>query len=360
MEAKKALAEIALVLDVEVEKIVKEETNVSKKISPIIKELLTTFPVVTHGGKRLRGAFVHYSYLMHGGKNREEILKVASAIEILHSYLLAHDDVMDRADMRHFKPTINKYYEAVGKLHKLNRPGAIHFGDSIAVSAGDSMCHAAFDVITHAKFEPTKLLKALSKIHTEFKDTGYGQVIDVFGGILGLKEVDEDYVMQVHYFKTGKYTYETPLHVGAILAGASPSDLDALTRYAIPGGIAFQIQDDILGMFGDSKRIGKSEDADLREGKKTLLIIKALEKASAYQRKIVLDALGNPDVNREMHEKVRKVIIDTGSLDYSKRVAKKLVVKAKQGLNLKPNKDWKPQGKDFLEAVADYMIEREL
>jgi geranylgeranyl diphosphate synthase type I len=360
MEAKQALADIALVIDKEVERIVKAETSASRKISPIIKELLTNFPVVCFGGKRLRGAFAYYSYLMHGGRNREEIIKVGAALEILHSYLLAHDDMMDRADMRHFKPTINKYYEAVGKLHKLRRPEAVHFGNSIAVNAGDVLCHVGLDVLVNAKFEAHKKLNALSKVHNEFRDTGYGQVIDVFSGILNLKQVDEDYVMLVHYFKTGKYTYETPLHVGAILAGADREELEALTRYAIPGGIAFQIQDDILGMFGDAKKIGKSEDADIREGKKTLLIVKALEKATPSQKKIIYDALGNPDVTKEMQEKVRKVIIDTGSLDYSRRVAKRLVKKAQEGLNLKPSKSWKPEGKDFLEAVAKYMIEREI
>ncbi|MEP7104088.1 MAG: polyprenyl synthetase family protein [Candidatus Dojkabacteria bacterium] len=357
MEAKQALNEIAQIVDTEVQSILDNETKLSKGISPIIKELLTTFPVVVFGGKRLRAAFIYYSYLMHNGKNKEEIIKVGAGMELLHSYLLAHDDMMDKSDMRHSKPTVNKYYEALGKMHKLRRPAAAHFGNSMAVNAGDILCHIGLDIITNSKFESHKKLKALSKINNEFRDTGYGQVIDVFGGILS--SVDEEYVMQVHYFKTGKYTYETPLHVGAILAGANKEQLDALTRYAIPGGIAFQIQDDILGMFGDEKRIGKRADSDLREGKKTLLIVKAMGKATPKQKKIIEESLGNPDLTIEMLEATKKVIIDTGSLEYSKSIARRLVLKAKRGLIEKPELNWNPKGKAFLEAIADYMIERE-
>ncbi|MEO6729412.1 MAG: polyprenyl synthetase family protein [Candidatus Dojkabacteria bacterium] len=357
MEAKKALNEIAQIVDVEVEKILKEESRISNDISPIIKELLTTFPVVSFGGKRLRAAFVYYSYIMHGGKNKGEINKVGGAIELLHSYLLAHDDVMDRSDMRHSKPTINRYYEVYSKMQGFRRPEAVHFGDSMAVNAGDILCHIGLDVITNSKFESHKKLKALSKINCEFKDTGYGQVIDVYGSVL--KTVREDYVMQVHYFKTGKYTYETPLHVGAILAGANDKQLAALTRYSIPGGIAFQIQDDILGMFGNEKKIGKRADSDLREGKKTLLIVKALEKATPAQKKRIEECLGNQEINYDDLEDIRKIMIDTGSLEYSKDVARKLVLKAKRALKDTEDLNWNKKGLDFLEAIADYMITRE-
>ena len=357
MEAKQALNEIAQLVDVEVEKILSDETKLSKDISPIIKEILTTFPVVSFGGKRLRAAFVYFSYIMHNGRNKNEVLKVGAAIELLHSYLLAHDDMMDRSDMRHSKPTVNKYYEALAKMQGYRRPEAVHFGDSMAVNAGDVLCHIGLDIITNAKFEAHKKLKALSKINCEFKDTGYGQVIDVYGSIL--KEVDEDYVMQVHYFKIGKYTYETPLHVGAILAGANQAQLDALTKYSIPGGIAFQIQDDILGMFGNEKKIGKRADSDLREGKKTLLIVKAMEKGTPAQKKKIAECLGNQEINYDDLEEVRKIIIDTGSLEYSKETARKLVLKAKRAIKDIEDLNWSPRGKAFLDAIADYMITRE-
>ncbi|MFS8131459.1 MAG: polyprenyl synthetase family protein [Candidatus Dojkabacteria bacterium] len=357
MEAKKALGEIAQTVDSEVDRILRDEAKLSQNISPIIKEILTTFPVVSFGGKRLRAAFAYYSYIMHNGRNKEEIVKVGAALELMHSYLLAHDDMMDRSDMRHGKPTVNKYYEVMAKMQKFRRPEAVHFGDSMSVNAGDILCHLALDVITNSKFEAHKKLKALSKINSEFKDTGYGQVIDVYGSIL--KSVDEDYVMQVHYFKTGKYTYETPLHVGAILAGANQKQLDALTAYSIPGGIAFQIQDDVLGMFGDEKKLGKRADSDLREGKKTLLIVKAMEKGTPKQKKRIEECLGNQEINYDDLEDIRKIIIDTGSLEYSKSVARKLVLKAKKAISDTKDLNWSPKGKAFLDAIADYMITRE-
>jgi len=166
--------------------------------------------------------------------------------------------------------------------------------------------------------------------------------------------------MLVHYYKTGKYTYETPLHTGAILAGASDDDLKALTEYAIPGGIAFQIQDDILGMFGDEYKIGKPADSDLSEGKKTLLIVKAFEKGDSLQKKILNKNLGSPKISSKDLREVRQIIIDTGSLEYSKKIALNLVNKAKERLQKYSHSNWIPEGREFLDGIADYMIKRDL
>ena len=213
-------------------------------------------------------------------------------------------------------------------------------------------------VITNTNFSSDYKIRALSKINQEFIDTGYGQIIDVFGEVM--EKVDEKHVMLVHYYKTGKYTYETPLHVGAILAGAKEEELNVLTEYAIPAGIAFQMQDDILGMYGDEYRIGKPADSDLKEGKKTLLIVKALEKGNKKQKAILEDLLGKTHIKNEELELARKIIIDTGSLEYSKKTALRLVMKAKNKLNEMANPKWSNRGKEFLEGIADYMINRDL
>lgn len=359
MDAKDALGKIAKKIDKEVTKIIERERKVSSSISLNISDIFNHLDGVTMGGKRLRGAFVYFSYLMHGGDDKKDILEIGACIELMHSYLLAHDDVMDRSDLRHSEPTTHIIYKNQARKFGLkDEAESLHFGESIAVNIGDILCHLALYRIMKSDFDAEKKVKALGKLHRQFADTGYGQIIDVFGGIL--PDVDEDYVMLVHYFKTGKYTYETPLHVGAILGGADDKELAALTRYAIPAGIAFQIQDDILGLFGEEDRIGKSADSDVKEGKKTLLIIKALENANRHQKTVLKQALGNQNLTRPMLEEVRNIVRETGSLEYSQKTALKLVKDSLHGLNRQPSHRWKREGKDFLEAIADYMIKREV
>jgi geranylgeranyl diphosphate synthase, type I len=358
MDAKKALAEIAIRIDKQVLDLLNEEQKTSGSISPIVDDIFKYVPIVTMGGKRLRGAFVYYSYLMHGGKDFEEILKVSALIEVLHSYLLTHDDIMDKSAIRHRKPTIHKIYQNNIKSQNKFYRDSRHFGESVGINIGDILSHISMYRLTETNFDDHLKIKTLSKLNRAFADTGYGQLIDVFGEII--PEADENHVMLVHYYKTGKYTYENPLHIGATLAGAKEEDLKVLTDYAIPGGIAFQIQDDILGMFGDEYRIGKPANSDLKEGKKTLLIIKALENADEKQKEIIEKNLGNTFLKKQDLEDVRKVIIDTGSLEYSKKTALDLVTKAKNALAKNANPSWIGEGRDFLDAVADYMIKRDL
>lgn len=358
MNAKEALADIVPLIDAKVQEILDEEKKESNKISPIIAEMLRNVPSVCFGGKRLRGALIYYSYLMFGGKDTEEILKVSAIFELLHSYLLAHDDVMDKSAMRHRKPTLHKIYQNKIRTDKPFYRDSRHFGESIAINIGDGLSHLASLKLAETNFPNDRKMKVFSRFSREFLDTVYGQVIDVFGEVKD--DVDEEYIMKVHYYKTGKYTYETPLHVGAILAGAKDEDLKALTDYAIPGGIAFQLQDDVLGMFGDEFRIGKPANSDLKEGKKTLLIIKALEKGNRKQIEVINRNLGNPHLKSKDLEEVRKVIIETGSLDYSKDKALKLVKKAQKALETQKSPKWQDHGKEFLDSVADYMITRDL
>ena len=313
---------------------------------------------VCFGGKRLRGAFTYESYRMFNGRDEKEILKVSAVMELLHSYLLIHDDVMDSSDIRHSRPTIHKVYEKESDKYIPNYSNAPHFGESIAINIGDILCHLALMNLAKTDFKAEVKIEAMGKIHREFTDTGYGQIIDCFGTIL--PDVKEDHVLKVHYFKTGKYTYETPLHVGAILAGAAQNELRYLTEYAIPGGMAFQIQDDILGMFGNEEKIGKPADSDLKEGKKTLLIIKALEKATNDQRYILNNALGNEELKQEDLEKVRQIIVDTGSLDYSKDIAKKYMIQAKEALDQFNPRKVRKESLDFLTGIADYVINRDV
>ncbi len=301
------------------------------------------------GGKRIRAILMIVGYKMMGGKN-DEIIKASSSLELIQSYLLIHDDIMDESDLRRGKDTVHKIYE---KKHLKNGFGGrpIRFGESMAIIAGDLANAYAMEILSSSDFPAELKVKAIHKLNEIIEYTGYGQIIDIYSG--ALDEFKEEDLILLHKYKTARYTIEGPLALGIILAGKEPEGIE---NYAIPVGIAFQLQDDILGLFGSEEEIGKPVTSDLAEGKKTLLIIKALENASNEDRKIIMQALGNPAVTYEQLEKVREIVRRTGSLDYSKNLAKKMVEEAKDYLKGIEVED--EEMRDFLLWLADYMISR--
>lgn len=373
MDAKKALHDLIPKINAVVKRELSKEQKKSSNILAIINDLLYSTSEITYGGKRLRGAFVYYGYMMYGGKDFNEILKSAAFVELIHNYILVIDDIQDNADLRHGKKTLHERYKDYYKeiilpirKRRLRRHlddyeyegDPEHFGISLALNGGLLLSHYAQLLFLKTKFDHNLKTKALEKLNRCVIDTAYGQTVDIYGEKVG--DVDEEYVLKVHKYKTGKYTYENPLHIGAILAGANEEDLKDLTEYGIPAGIAFQIQDDILGIFGDEDKMGKSAMGDLKEGKWTLLIVKALENANQKQKKKLLTALGNKHLTIEDQEEVKKIIIETGSLQYSKDLALKYVKKAKKTLEKNKKLHWKQEGVDFLNGIADYMINRDL
>jgi geranylgeranyl diphosphate synthase type I len=161
----------------------------------------------------------------------------------------------------------------------------------------------------------------------------------------------------MYEYKTAKYTIEGPLHLGGILAGASDDLIDCFSDYAVPIGIAFQIQDDILGIFGNESKLGKPVGSDISSGKQTILVLKALEKADKKQRKIMGEILGKKNLAMKEIEKFRNIIRDTGSLEYARKISTDFIYQGKNAIeSAKINRE----AKDFLTGIADYMISREV
>lgn len=297
---------------------------------------------------------MYWGYVGAGGKETAKIIEVSMSIELTHIFLLIHDDIIDRDDFRHGIQTIHKKYE---KLAQKFRKGidAKHFGDSMAIIAGDMAAALGNEIIFNSKFKPEIVLRALDKLQNIVKVTVSGEMLDIMLEARG--RATEKEILEVHRNKTAKYTVEGPLHLGAMLAGSDKKYLEALSDYAVPVGIAFQIQDDILGAFGNEKKLGKPVCSDLREGKQTLLVVKALEKGTAQQKNMIKRLLGNKNVTEKEVEEFRQTVRDTGSLDYSQNLAKKLVAKGKKSLE---NADMKAETKEFLAGIADYIVNREV
>jgi len=328
----------------------------AKKINPLAVQAVKNVRDLTlSGGKRARAAFMYWGYKAAGGREEEKIIEASMSIELTNIFLLIHDDIIDRDDFRHGVKTIHKRYEDLARRY-YKKTDPIHFGDSMALVVGDMAAAAGNEIIFNSRFAPELILKALSKLQDIVSVTVGGEMMDVT--LEAKRKATEKEVLKVHENKTAKYTIEGPLHLGALLAGAKGKILDDLSAYAVPVGIAFQIQDDILGVFGNEKKLGKPVCSDLRKGVQTLLVVKALERGNRSQRAWLQNKMGDPDATAGDIEEFKKIIIDTGSLEYSEELARKFVAK---GLDALERADIKNKtAKEFLAGIAEYIVNREV
>src|SRR5437762_5725674 len=224
------------------------------------------------GGKRLRAALLLLGHEAGGGP-REAALDASIGVELLHAYLLIHDDFMDQDDVRRGGPTLHRAL------------GGDHLGASVALLCG-SLCETwGYQLLGRAAPVAARTLEQVI----------LGQMADVRAP--SGRELTAREILEIQRAKTGSYTFELPLHLGATLAGASRALLEVLSAYARPLGVAFQIADDLLGTFGEAEVTGKSTASDLREGKRTLVVARALETASPEDAARLRSQLGRSDAD---------------------------------------------------------------
>jgi len=355
MEAKEKLANFKVEIDQELEKYLKQKVGEAKKISPFTGELMEHIADFSlRGGKRIRPALMYYSYMAHGGKNKKEALKVSMAIELSETYLLIHDDIMDDGTLRRGGMTIHESYRQMADEKYNHNSNPRSLGNSLGILAGDLACALSNEIIANSRFKPDIIKRTLLEFNNVYISECYGQTLDIFSELRD--DINEKDVLLTHKLKTVPYTFDGPVKIGAILAGASKEDLENLSKYSVPLGIAFQIQDDILGMFGSEEKLGKPVTSDLQEGKKTLLILDALKKANANDKEIIELNLGNKRATIRGLRAVRKIVENTGALEKSKMLANQLVNQAIESLQ---KLHLKKIGKNFLLEIADYMVKRE-
>lgn len=357
MEAIKLLGNYKKILDRELQKYFKEKLGEAQKNNPLTKEaikMIAEFALA--GGKRIRPALVYYAYLACGGKDKEKIIEASMSIELTHIFLLIHDDIIDKDEKRHGVATLHERYKKIGERFSKNKDSA-HFGNSMALLAGDMAAAMANQIIFKSDFPPEIIIRALNKLQEIVYAIVPGEMMDVVIEIKG--KTTEKEVLEMYEGKTSSYSFEGPLHLGAVLAGSEDKNvLDVYSRYAYPLGKAFQIQDDILGLFGNEKKIGKPVGSDVKEGKQTLLVIKAQELGNEKQKEAISRYLGKKDLNEEELEKFRSAIRETGALDCCKRLAKDFILESLGALEKIEFKN--DEAKLFLEGIAGYMLEREV
>jgi geranylgeranyl diphosphate synthase type I len=254
------------------------------------------------------------------------------------------DDFMDQDLIRRGGQTTHKFYES-----KPN--GNAHYGESMAVNIGGVILNLGYELLLDSGSTA-----AMHQMLRGIANTFYGQSYDV---TLEREKVwTEEDVLSLHRAKTGLYTYENPLVIGALLAEQNSEVIQLLKSYSADGGVAFQLQDDILGVFGSAEKTGKSADSDLMQGKCTLLVLKAFE--SKTHKPVVQKVWGDPNATRADLDAAKQAIIDSGSLDYSRELAKKLAANAAITANKLRKLNLTNEAVDFIQGIAEYMVIREV
>lgn len=329
-----------------------EKAKEATAISPIVAEMLRIYRKFM-GGKNIRGALTKLGYECFGGKNGKAILKASLMVEITHSFLLMHDDIMDRDVLRRSAPTVHVQYE---DLHskRYKKGEANHYGLCMAIDIGDTGFVLSHLLLADSSFPDGTKIKVLRRFEEILLDTAFGQALDV--NYEYFKEVDEDDVLRVHRYKAANYTITGPLQYGALFAKMSEKKIGKIEKYGLPVGIAFQLRDDELGLLADEETLGKPIGSDVKENKNTILKIKALEWAKGKERKFLEGAYGNSNLNGKEFKQVQEITRKTGALAYSQKLSRRLVEKGKRFV---PQITSDPKFQDTLYRMADFMIERE-
>ena len=292
--------------------------------------------IIESGGKRLRPYLTVKTCELFGGSS-ERAIPFASAMEMLHNFTLIHDDVMDHDELRRGKPTVHK-----------------KFGTPMAILAGDLLHTKVFQILSNhipSELSAEDLVKIIHRTTDATVLLCEGQALD----ILYPKSTDtdeEDYLLMVG----GKTSalFSSSAEVGAIVGGASDDERLVISKFAWDAGIAFQIVDDILGITSTETELGKPVGSDILEGKKTIIIIHALENSNQEQRENIMKVLGKGKSSEEDLELAINTLYETGSINYAKKLAKEYLDSSLSMLEPFPDSEAKQE----LKNLVKFFVER--
>jgi geranylgeranyl diphosphate synthase, type I len=308
-----------------------------EQVSPECAPLVEAVAELITGGKRLRPAFCYWGWRGAGGGDCEQVVTAAAALELFQAAALIHDDVMDDSDTRRGLPAAHRRFAMLHRGSGWTGDGQ-RFGLAGAVLAGDLCLVWSDELFTSSGLDPIALARgrlAFDRMRTELMG---GQYLDMLEQAVSGR-VDhhqpggaERRARRVLRYKSAKYTIEEPLLIGGLLAGAGEQLLAGYTAYGLPLGEAFQLRDDVLGVFGDPAETGKPAGDDLREGKRTVLVAKALQHATPAQAALVRRLLGDPHLDPSGVAALREVIVSTGALAQVEALIDELVGRSRAAL----------------------------
>jgi geranylgeranyl diphosphate synthase type I len=317
------------------------------RVAPVLAGNLKDF--AARPGKRVRPILFVTGYLGFAKARAANLYKSAVSFELLHDFLLIHDDIIDRSPTRRGKPSMHKMF-----ARHLQKYKDIKFdAEDLAIVAGDVLYAQACSAFLSIKEKRPRKEKAFKKFIQAAIYTATGEFIELLSTANDLGQTSRKDIYRIYDYKTAHYTFAAPLSCGAILAGAGEKTCLRLYRYGIYLGRAFQIGDDILGIFGREKKMGKSVLSDLEQAKRTILIWYAYRHCGQKQKRLIKRVLAKEKVTRQDLFKIRYVIRASGALDYARREANALLRKAQT--TLRPLR-MRVQYKAFLSEFTEKLL----
>ncbi|NUR89891.1 MAG: polyprenyl synthetase family protein [Nonomuraea sp.] len=299
-------------------------------------------------GKRIWPMLCYWGWLGAGGADCEELISAAAALELCHAGLLIHDDIMDASEVRRGRPTVHR---TLAGLHA--GPSANAFGQAAGILMGVLALGWSDELFAGSGVEPGRLRRGHELFNAMRTEVIAGQYLDVMAH--NGSEASIDRACTVIRYKTAKYTVERPLQIGAALAGAGDELIARYSAFGVPLGEAFQLRDDLLGMFGDPAVTGKSALDDLREGKQTVLIAHALQYGTPAQAEQLRAWLGNPKLTESGAADLREIVLATGAAE---RVEEMIDERAQTALEELAKAPVTPEAAAALAQLADRIAHR--
>ena len=313
------------------------------KLSPLLLSSIKDF--LLRDGKRIRPILFVIGYLGFAKKQAPNLYTSALAIELLHDFMLVHDDIIDKSDTRRGKPSMHKLLNNYLKRYK-----NVKFnGQDLAIVVGDVIYAMSIDAFLSINEEPLRKERALRNFLKAAMYTGSGEFIELIGGLTSIKKTTKNDIYKIYDYKTAHYTFACPLSTGAMLAGANDTQVKKLFDYGIYLGRAFQIKDDILGIFGDEKKIGKSTLSDLQEAKQTLIIWYTYNNSNKSTKHLIEQTFAKKRVTKNDLLSIQKAMAGSGALAYAKNEISRFAEKAN---SLMTSSSIKSKYKNFLCSYA--------
>ena len=264
------------------------------------------------GGKRIRPYVTMLTYQAYAPlMDAADVVPAAAAQELLHLAMLVHDDVIDRDRIRYGIANVSGQYDEHYEMMIPDKAERRHYADSAAILAGDLLLSDAYELLARCNVDPRQILQSQRILNDAVFEVVGGELLDTE---TAFSEREHIRPLDIAKYKTASYSFVSPLTMGAMFAGADESELELLQKLGVAIGSAYQLQDDILGMFGSSASTGKSTVSDLEEGKYTFLIQLFYEHADDIQIRTYEQIAGTPDLSYDQAETARTLLKESGAL----------------------------------------------
>ena len=330
-----------------IEEFLAERTSILRSISPDLDPLTTFSERFLSGGKRFRALFCYWGWeavgargfdpFETGGRDLFPVVSASAALEVFHAAALVHDDIIDNSDTRRGAPAAHRLFETLHADSGWAGSGA-DFGRASAILLGDLLLGWSDELLDDG-LSALSDRQAARAARAEFirmrTEVTAGQYLDILEERAWLTQPESEQrtrAERVIVYKAAKYSVESPLAIGGAIAGATAAQSQALRDFGLPLGIAYQLRDDLLGVYGDPDVTGKPSGDDLREGKRTMLVAIARERLAAGQRRLLDELLGDPDLGADQVRMLQRTIAECGAVDEIERIIADNVARATDAL----------------------------